>query len=120
VPVLAMMLMLVDVHDGDDEPVAYHRVTLTSSVSVRAICKAIKKYAFISSPYPVIISAETRCSPEQQDMLAAIMREEFGSALVSARLDERSSLPSPEDLKYRILFKVSADRIRIDIGEDSH
>jgi phosphatidylinositol phospholipase C delta len=98
--------MTVDVHDGDFEPVAYHRVTLTSSVSVRAICKAIRKYAFISSPYPVIISAETRCSPEQQVMLAAIMREELGSALVSQRIDEGSSLPSPEELRYRILFKV--------------
>lgn len=98
----------VDVHDGDDEPVAYHRKTLTSSVSVRAICKAINKYAFISSPYPVIISAETRCSPEQATMLAAIMKEELGAALVTELLDDRDGvLPSPEELKYRILFKVS-------------
>ena len=101
---------VVDVHDGDVEPVAYHRVTLTSSVCVRSICKAIKKYAFISSPYPVIISAETRCSLEQQDMLAAILREELGPALVTEKLDDRTSLPSPEELKYRILYKVSSVR----------
>ena len=40
-------------------------------------------------------------------MLAAIMREELGSALVTEKLDERTNLPSPEELKYRILFKVS-------------
>jgi len=40
-------------------------------------------------------------------MLAAILREEFGSALVTEKLDDRVSLPSPEELKYRILFKVS-------------
>jgi len=40
-------------------------------------------------------------------MLAAIMREEFGSALVTEKLDEETNLPSPEELKYRILFKVS-------------
>ena len=40
-------------------------------------------------------------------MLAAILREELGSALVTDKLDDRTSLPSPEELKYRILFKVS-------------
>jgi hypothetical protein len=40
-------------------------------------------------------------------MLAAIMREELGSALVTEKLNDRTSLPSPEELKYRILFKVS-------------
>jgi phosphatidylinositol phospholipase C delta len=40
-------------------------------------------------------------------MLAAIMREELGSALITDKLDDRASLPSPEELKYRILFKVS-------------
>ena len=94
-------------HDGDDEPVAYHRVTLTSSVSVRTICKAIKKYAFINSHYPVIISAETRCSPEQGTMLAVILREEFGSALVTEATNAGPTLPSPDELKYKILFKVS-------------
>jgi hypothetical protein len=39
-------------------------------------------------------------------MLAAILREELGSALVTEKLDDRTSLPSPEELKYRILFKV--------------
>lgn len=39
--------------------------------------------------------------------MAAILREELGSALVTEKLDDRTSLPSPEELKYRILFKVS-------------
>jgi phosphatidylinositol phospholipase C delta len=40
-------------------------------------------------------------------MLAAILREELGSALVTEKLNDRINLPSPEELKYRILFKVS-------------
>lgn len=107
-----LCLRSVDVHDGDDEPVAHHRVTLTSSVSVRTICKAIKKYAFINSPYPIIISAETRCSPEQGTILATIMKEEFGSALITEAADERPTLPSPEELKHKILFKVSLNPSR--------
>jgi len=96
----------VDCHDGDYEPEVYHRKTLTSRVSVRDICKAINKYAFVTSPYPVIISAETHCSLEQQEMLAAIMKEEFGSQLVTEPLDGVTGLPSPDQLKHRILLKV--------------
>lgn len=41
-------------------------------------------------------------------MLATIMKAEFGSALVTEPVDGRTSeLPSPEELKYKILFKVS-------------
>lgn len=48
-------------------------------------------------------------------MLAAIMKEEFGSALITEGGDARPTLPSPEELKYKILFKVS---LRIYAGRD--
>ena len=43
------------------EPIVTHGGTLTSSISVRRICEAIDRYAFVSSEYPVIISAEIHC-----------------------------------------------------------
>ncbi|KAI6008056.1 PLC-like phosphodiesterase [Pisolithus marmoratus] len=58
------------------------------------------------SPYPVIISAEVHCS---QDMLVAIMHEVFGEALVSAPIGEHpkiDKLPSPEELKRKVLLKA--------------
>lgn len=54
------------------EPVVTHGGTLTSSVSVRSICHAINRYAFVSSDYPVIISAEIHCSVNQQKILVCI------------------------------------------------
>ena len=67
------------------------------------------KYGFVTSPYPIIISAEVHCGLTQQDMLANIMRSVFGDALVSAPVDGRPKievLPSPEDLKGRVLLKA--------------
>ncbi|KAE8540073.1 hypothetical protein D1P53_004011 [Cryptococcus gattii VGV] len=97
----------MDVQSGDVEPVVYHRKTLTSSVPVRDICRAIKQYGFVTSPYPIIISTEIHCVPEQQNRLAAILREVFGDMLVSTPLvEEFLDLPSPEDLKGKILFKA--------------
>ena len=100
----------VDCHDGEVEPQVYHRKTFTGKVSLREICQAINQYAFVTSPYPVIISAEVHCSPEQQDVMVSVLKETFGGRLVTALLpddDGQGSLPSPERLKGRILFKVS-------------
>lgn len=76
---------------------------------MRDTCEAIAKYAFVASPYPIIISAEIHCNVSQQDMIAQIMQEVFGDALVSAPIAGRVQndiLPSPEDLKGKILLKV--------------
>ncbi len=35
---------------------------------------AIAKYAFFSSPYPLILSLEVHCSKPQQIMMAEMMR----------------------------------------------
>lgn len=51
------------------EPVVTHGGTLTTSLSVRSICQAINRYAFVTSDYPVIISAEIHCSVNQQKVL---------------------------------------------------
>lgn len=108
-PFFVLLSFAVDIYDGDCEPVIYHGRTLTSKVPVREVCEAIMKYGFVTSPYPIIISAEVHCGLTQQDMLANIMRNAFGGALVSAPVDGRPKidvLPSPEDLKRRVLLKA--------------
>ncbi|KAJ7257872.1 PLC-like phosphodiesterase [Mycena haematopus] len=99
----------LDIYDGPNEPMVYHGKTLTSEVSVREICEAIAKYAFVSSPYPVVLSCEVHCGLVQQDMLVDIMTKAFGSALVRVALNEHpklAALPSPEQMKGRIMVKT--------------
>jgi len=106
---LFLLFSAVDIYDGDCEPVIYHGRTLTSKVPVREVCEAIMKYGFVTSPYPIIISAEVHCGLTQQDMLANIMKNVFGDALVSAPVDGRPKidiLPSPEELRGRVLLKA--------------
>lgn len=67
------------------------------------------KYGFVMSPYPIIISAEVHCGLTQQAMLASIMKNAFGDALVSAPVDDRPKievLPSPEGLRGKVLLKA--------------
>jgi phosphatidylinositol phospholipase C delta len=76
---------------------------------LREVCKVIAKYGFVASPYPIIISAEVHCSLPRQDMIADIMLAEFGDRLVRVPpngMPKIEALPSPEDLKGKILLKV--------------
>lgn len=44
-------LILVDCYNGDQmEPMVYHARTLTKSIPFRAIIRAIRRHAFLSSP----------------------------------------------------------------------
>ncbi|KAF9235225.1 PLC-like phosphodiesterase [Melanogaster broomeanus] len=70
----------LDIYDGEHEPMVFHGKTFTSKVPVREVCEAIAKYAFV-----------------------------FGEILVTAPLEGRpksENLPSPEDLKGRVLLKA--------------
>ncbi|KAG1789657.1 PLC-like phosphodiesterase [Suillus plorans] len=99
----------IDVYDGDSEPMIFHGKTFTSKVPVREVCEAIAKYAFVTSPYPVIISAEIHCSVLQQEMMVEVMRDVFQDVLVSAPVEGRPTLevlPSPEHLKGKVLLKA--------------
>jgi phosphatidylinositol phospholipase C delta len=100
----------IDCWDGADNiPVVMHGRTLTKSILFHDTIKVINKYAFTESSYPLILSLEVHCSPLQQAAMVKMMIAEFGEKLVLQPLDyESQSLPSPEELKHRILIKVKA------------
>ncbi|XP_015136604.1 1-phosphatidylinositol 4,5-bisphosphate phosphodiesterase delta-1 isoform X1 [Gallus gallus] len=97
----------LDCWDGpNSEPIIYHGYTLTSKILFSDVIKAIKNYAFKTSPYPVIISLENHCSLEQQKVMAQHMTTILQDMLLVAPIDgSKSQFPSPEQLKGKILVK---------------
>ncbi|KAM6338674.1 1-phosphatidylinositol 4,5-bisphosphate phosphodiesterase delta-1 [Podargus strigoides] len=97
----------LDCWDGpNSEPIIYHGYTLTSKILFSDVIKAIKNYAFKTSPYPVIISLENHCSVDQQKVMAQHMTTILQDMLLVAPVDgNRSQFPSPEQLKGKILVK---------------
>ena len=86
-----------------------HGGTLTSKLPLRDVCTAIAQYGFAMSPYPIIISAEMHCTLAGQEAVVKILHEVFGDMLVRREEGDRcvvEKLPSPEELKGKILFKV--------------
>ena len=98
----------IDCWDGPDgRPIVSHGRTMTTSVLFSDCIAVISKYAFVSSPYPLILSLEVHCNPEQQQIMVNIMIQELGDRLLRAPLMTNSfRLPSPEDLRNRFLVKV--------------
>jgi phosphatidylinositol phospholipase C, delta len=98
----------VDCWDGSDgRPIVMHGRTLTSSILFADAISTIAKYAFVSSPYPLIISLEVHCNPEQQAVMTDIMKRSFGDKLLLEPLNSNSTiLPSPEELRGKVLIKV--------------
>ncbi|XP_031179848.1 1-phosphatidylinositol 4,5-bisphosphate phosphodiesterase delta-3-A-like isoform X1 [Sander lucioperca] len=98
----------LDCWDGDKgEPVIYHGHTLTSKVLFVEVIETINEYAFKASPFPLILSLENHCSVEQQAVMARHLRSILGDKLLTKPLNDLDphSLPSPEDLKGKILVK---------------
>ncbi|XP_058937561.1 1-phosphatidylinositol 4,5-bisphosphate phosphodiesterase zeta-1 [Kogia breviceps] len=97
----------IDCWDGSqNEPVVYHGYTFTSKLLFKTVIRAIHKYAFITSDYPVVLSLENHCSPSQQEVMADSLQSTFGDALLSDTLEDfPDKLPSPEALKFKILVK---------------
>jgi len=99
----------LDCWDGPDgDPIIYHGWTLTSKLLVKdVLMDAIKPYSFIISPYPVILSIENHCSAQQQDVMAEHMTNILGDMLYTQPVDTtKDKLPSPEELKNKILLKA--------------
>ncbi|KAG9408830.1 1-phosphatidylinositol 4,5-bisphosphate phosphodiesterase delta-4 [Aphanomyces cochlioides] len=95
----------IDCWDGDDgQPIVYHGRTLTTKIKFFDVIKAIQANAFVTSPYPVVISLENHCSEAQQVIMVDMMVLTFGDQL-HIQDPENDVLPSPESLKYKFLLK---------------
>lgn len=102
----------VDCWNGSDgQPVVVHGRTLTSQISFADVMATISKYAFVKSPYPLWVSLEVHCNPQQQAIMADIIKATCGSKLVTLPIDQDAEqLPSPSQLMHRILIKVKKPR----------
>lgn len=100
----------IDCWDGDDgRPMVTHGRTMTTKIPFEDCVSVIAKFAFNSSPYPLIVSLEVHCCPEQQLAMVELMKTYFNTMMVTEPIVPNSaSLPSPDELKNRILIKVKA------------
>ncbi|KAK2491040.1 hypothetical protein MC885_001786 [Smutsia gigantea] len=103
----------LDCWDGkgeDREPIITHGKAMCTDILFKDVIQAIKETAFVTSEYPVILSFENHCSKYQQYKMSKYCEDLFGDlllkqALESHPLEPGRPLPSPNDLKRKILIK---------------
>lgn len=84
----------LDCWDGDDGlPIIYHGHTRTSRISFESVVQTIEKYAFVTSPYPVVLSLEVHTSSRQQSIMAAMFRNILREKLLIMTMDNFNSIP---------------------------
>lgn len=102
----------IDCWDGPNGPIVYHGhslTRLTGSIDFNDVIYAVLKYAFISSPYPLILSLEVHCNETNQTKMVSSLKTILGDSLVTQPIyPSQFSLPSPDELKHKILIKVKS------------
>ncbi|KAH9767096.1 phosphoinositide phospholipase C 6 [Citrus sinensis] len=83
-----------------------HGRTLTTPVSLINCLKSIRDNAFVSSPYPVIITLEDHLTPDLQAKAAEMITQIFGKMLYFPESNKLAEFPSPESLKQRIIIST--------------
>ncbi|KIX05554.1 uncharacterized protein Z518_06426 [Rhinocladiella mackenziei CBS 650.93] len=108
----------IDCWNGQDgNPRVTHGHTRTTSVLFSDCINAIQRCAFDVTPYPLIISLEVHCDAEQQAKMVQIMKDVFGERLLLHPLPgSTTKLPSPEQLRHKILIKVKSTELHADLA----
>lgn len=100
----------IDCWDGDDgRPMVTHGRTMTTKIPFADCVSVVAKYAFHSTPYPLVVSLEVHCNADQQLAMVELMQKYWDGTMVVEPLTNNSvSLPSPDELRNKILVKVKA------------
>ncbi|RID61419.1 hypothetical protein BRARA_E00571 [Brassica rapa] len=83
-----------------------HGRTLTTPVPLVSCLKAIRDYAFSSSPYPVIITLEDHLTADLQAKVAEMATLIFGEMLYYPESESLAEFPSPASLLHRIMIST--------------
>ena len=95
---------------ANGDPYISHGYTMVNKLPARDVIQAIAECAFRTSEYPLVLSFENHCNPKQQAKIASYCKEFFGDKMLAGPLEDHPlipnvQLPSPEQLKEKILIK---------------
>lgn len=97
--------------DGE-EPVVSHGRTFTTLISLLNVLRTIRQYAFVTLPWPLIVSLEVHCLVARQLKVVELIHEILDEYLVSKPIvEDLVVLPSPIELRNKILIKVKRGTI---------
>ncbi|KAL6644878.1 hypothetical protein ACP70R_016486 [Stipagrostis hirtigluma subsp. patula] len=106
-------------NSSKDDIDVLHGRTLTAPVSLIKCLRSIKEYAFVASPYPVIITLEDHLTPDLQAIVAKMVLEVFGDILYYPESKHLQEFPSPEALRGRIILSTKPPKEYLEAKDSS-
>ncbi|KAK2641007.1 hypothetical protein Ddye_022770 [Dipteronia dyeriana] len=101
-------------NSSKNDVLVLHGRTLTAPVKLIKCLKAIKEFAFSASPYPVIVTLEDHLTTDLQAKVAQMITQIFGEMLYYSESECLKELPSPEELKYRIIISTKPPKEKLE------
>ncbi|GAU28699.1 hypothetical protein TSUD_216060, partial [Trifolium subterraneum] len=101
-------------NSNKDDVLVLHGRTLTTPVDLIKCLKSIKEHAFAASPYPVIITLEDHLTQDLQAKAAQMISQTFGDMLFCPNDESLNNVPSPEELKYKIMISTKPPKEYLD------
>ncbi|CAH1438749.1 unnamed protein product [Lactuca virosa] len=96
-----------------------HGRTMTTPVDLYKCLKSIKEHAFVSSPYPVIITLEDHLTRNLQAKVAEMVTEIFGDVLYCPKAGGNDEFLSPDALKHHIILSTKQPKEYLESKQDS-
>ena len=101
----------LEITNGRAVPKPLKPVPLVGGVELDEVLQTIKKFAFVTSECPLILSLNvTHCDLENQTLAAGLLTVIFGSSLLTKKVGDPEKLPSPEQLKGKIILNMRVDK----------
>ena len=110
----------IDIFDGTMKDGKLVPLTCNKTSTLEEALETIKRHAFAKSEYPLMISLDVRCNHDNQIAAASLMKDIFGESLLTELMNSReeNELPSPEELKGKIVLKHSEDQTDLTDSEE--
>nr|XP_017221975.1 PREDICTED: phosphoinositide phospholipase C 6-like isoform X2 [Daucus carota subsp. sativus] len=101
-------------NSAKDKVHVLHGRTLTTPVRLDKCFQSIRQYAFVKSPYPVIVTLEDHLTPSLREMVAEMAIQIFGELLYYPEPGVFDALPSPDALKHQIVLSTKPPKEYLD------
>lgn len=104
-------LVELDCYDGEDDIIITHGYTMVSNILLSQILAEMRKYAFVNSPYPVLLSIENHMNAQSQVLFVKKCKSILKDLYIIDHNNLPQQFPSPNELKGKFILKISGKRI---------
>lgn len=95
---------------GDKDVVVTHGHTIMESVDAKSVLEAVKAGAFVSSPYPVILTLEDHLGEAHQDEFTRLCLTVLGKSNIASHIDIEEI--TPEELRNKYILRCNWSKIK--------